>query len=210
MPLRDLDQLGPRPVLDVRGVDDGQAAATKAHLEQPMQEVERVIGRALGRGIVRDQGPECVGREDLGRREVPARQTSSSRWRRCRSAGRAHRPGGRSPEKRTDRRAMSAVGGVAMERVSALRVAVRAHLRVGNRGLRLADRARQSASADRGAGLTDEVDLAEVAIRQAPRHITALANGGRGHRAGTPCADAHSARNRSFSQTGAPIWQHGR
>src|SRR5687767_4469148 len=77
----------------------------------------------------------------------------------------------------------SAVGGEAMKLRSALGVAVRAHLRLGNRGLRRADGAGKGAAADRGAGLTDQVDLAEVAIRQAPRHITTLLGGGRGHRA---------------------------
>ena len=69
--LRDPEQLGARPVLDVRGVDDGQPAAPQAHLEQPMQEVEGVVGRALGGRIVGDQRAERVRREHLGRREVP-------------------------------------------------------------------------------------------------------------------------------------------
>jgi len=67
---------------------------------------------------------------------------------------------------------------------SALGVAVRAHLRVGDRGLRLTDRAGEGSATDRQAGLTHEMDLAEVAIRQAPRHIATLACGGRGHEGG--------------------------
>ena len=66
---------------------------------------------------------------------------------------------------------------------SALAVAVRAHLRVGDRGLRLTGGARQGASADGQAGLADKMDLAEVAIWQPPRHITTLTRGGRRHRA---------------------------
>ena len=68
--LRGLEQLGTRPFLDVRGVDDGQPSAPEAHLEQPMEEVERVIGRALGRGVIGDQRTERVRRENLGRCEV--------------------------------------------------------------------------------------------------------------------------------------------
>ena len=68
-------------------------------------------------------------------------------------------------------------------RVSALGVAVRAHLRLGDRRLRLAGGARECAAADREARLADEMDLAEVAVREAPRHVSALTSGGRGHRA---------------------------
>lgn len=84
---------------------------------------------------------------------------------------------------------------------SALGVAVRAHLRVGDRGLGLADGPRKGSSADRQAGLTDEVDLAEVTIRQAPRDIATLAGRGGGHEDGLRCADSHVARNRPFSQS---------
>src|SRR5688500_499912 len=91
---------------------------------------------------------------------------------------------GRAIAPETDRPPRSsAVGGEAMKLRSALGVAVRAHLRLGNRGLRRADGAWKGAAADRGAGLTDQMDLAEVTIRQPPRHITTLLGGGRGHRA---------------------------
>ena len=214
MPLRGAEQLGPCPLLDVRGVDDGQAPAPKAHVEDPMEEVEGVVGRALGGGSsaisARNASEErtSVGREvRAGEGRLAARGDADQEDERI----------GRKDDRRRNGPTAVRVGGRwgchgarVSPCLSALGVAVRAHLRVGNRRLRLADRARQSASADRGAGLTDEVDLAEVAIRQAPRHITALASGGRGHRAGTPCVEPYSARNRSFSQTGPPIWQHGR
>ena len=102
---RDAEQLTPRPLLDVRGVHHGQTAAPQAHLHEPMQEVEGVIGRALRRRIVGDQRAKRVGRDDLGRREV------------ARSEGRLPAGGDadqhdqrigrevRSPGKRTDRRA---------------------------------------------------------------------------------------------------------
>lgn len=63
-----------------------------------------------------------------------------------------------------------------------MRVAVRAHLRLGDRGLGLTDGARKRAAADGRARLTDEVDLAEVAIGEAPRDIATLTSGGRGQR----------------------------
>ena len=96
-----------------------------------------------------------------------------------------------------------AIGGEA----SALGVAVRAHLRIGDRGLRLTDRAREGSATDRRAWLADEMDLAEVAIRQAPRHIATLACGGRGHRAGLRLRITF-CQKRAFSQIGRPIWQH--
>src|SRR5688500_14729786 len=78
----------------------------------------------------------------------------------------------------------SAAGEESIERTSALCVAVRAHLRLGDRRLRLADGAGQCASADGRARLADEMNLREMAIGQPPGHITTLASGGRGHRAG--------------------------
>ena len=182
---RETEQLAPHPLLDVRGVHHGQPAAPEAHLHEPMQKVEGVIGCALRRRVVGDQGAKRVGGEDFGRREVARSE------RRLPAGGDAdqHDQGiGREVDRRENRPTAVRVGGrwSCHRGRSALGVAVRAHLRLGNRRLRLSDRARQSASADRGAGLTDEVDLAEVAIRQAPRHITALTSRGRGHRAGTP------------------------
>lgn len=63
-----------------------------------------------------------------------------------------------------------------------MRVAVRAHLRLGDRRLRLTDGARERAAADGRARLTDEMDLAEVAIGQTPGDIATLTSGGRGQR----------------------------
>ena len=81
----------------------------------------------------------------------------------------------------------SAAGGLVTGRGSAPCVAVRAHLRLRDRRLRLARGSRQGAPADGRAGLADEMHLAEVAIRQPPRHITSLLSGGRGHRADSVC-----------------------
>src|SRR5688500_1938393 len=87
----------------------------------------------------------------------------------------------------------------------ALRVAVRAHLRIGDRRLGLADGARQRAAADRGAGITDEMHLAEVAIRKAPRHITALTSWGRGHRAGLRLRSPIVPEFRPFHKSGSDL-----
>lgn len=70
--------------------------------------------------------------------------------------------------------------GVPFESGSALSVAVRAHLRVGDRRLGLPGRTRERAATDSQARLPDEMDLAEMAIWQPPRDIAALASGCRG------------------------------
>ena len=181
------EQLGACPVLDVRGVDDGEPPAAQPHGEDPMEQVEGVVGGALGRRVVGDQraqrrrtrGPGSGG-SDAGEGRLAAAPRS-------RPGRPARRRGSEARRKRTDRRGRRrsvmrpCECGAAR---SALGVAVRAHLRVGDRRLRLTDRARQGAAADRQAGLTHEMDLAEVAIRQAPRHIATLACGGRGHEGG--------------------------
>ena len=104
-PLRGLEQLGARPFLDVRGVDDRQPSAPEAHLEQPMEEIERVVGRSLGRRRHRRSAHGTRPTREPRSVRSAWRRTSSFRWRRCRSAGPVHRPGGRSPEIETDRRA---------------------------------------------------------------------------------------------------------
>ena len=63
-------ELDARPILHVRGVDHRQPGTAKSHLEQPMEELERVVGGALRRGVVGDEGAHRIRREDLGRREV--------------------------------------------------------------------------------------------------------------------------------------------
>ena len=65
------EQLGACPFLDVRGVHDRQPPAPQPHGEDAVEEVERVIGRALRGRVVGDDRSQRVRREDLGRREVP-------------------------------------------------------------------------------------------------------------------------------------------
>lgn len=98
---------------------------------------------------------------DLPDAATPIRRTSAS--------GGREMEAGRPP-------GSAAVGGVAS-------VAVRAHLRIGDRRLRLSGGTRKSATTHGEPGFADEMDLAEVAIRQAPGHVLALSIWGRGHRA---------------------------
>ena len=182
---RDGEELGARPVLDVRGVDHGQPAAAQPHREDAVEEVEGVVGGAL-RARARRRSSRAA-RRRRGPRSARSgrRRRCSCRWRRS-PISRTSASGGRTMAPETDRPPRSSAVGGRRHGVkgSALGVAVRAHLRVGDRGLRLTGGARKGAAADRGAGLADEMDLAEVTIRQAPRHIATLTSGGRGHRAG--------------------------
>ena len=115
-------------------------------------------------------GRKCrAAKVDLPLAAIPIRRTSAS-------AG-IGRETNRPP-------VVSAVGDDAMRaRGSALGVAVRAHLGIGDRRLRLAGRSRERSATYREAGLANEMDLAEVSVRQAPGHVLSLASGGRGHRA---------------------------
>lgn len=179
---RDGHQLGSAPVLDVGGIDHRQAAAAQSHGENAMKQIKGVVGGRLGRRVIGDQGSELIRREDLSRGEVgsgegafAARGDSDQEDQRV---GRQN-DGGKS-------RPTAEVGGrwCGHESGSALGVAVGAHLRVGNRGLRLTGGARKGAAADGRPGFTDEVNFAEMAIRQTPRHVATLLSRGRGHRAG--------------------------
>ena len=106
MPPSDLEQLAPRPALDVRGVDHGSASAAEPHGEQLVQQVERVVGGGLGVRVIGDHRPHGVRGEDLRRGEVSGRRTWSCRWPPRRSAGRGHRSGvgGRQTGRRGHRR----------------------------------------------------------------------------------------------------------
>jgi hypothetical protein len=66
----DGDQLAARQGLDVRGVDHRQAPAAEPHDQDPVQQVEGVVGGRLGSRVIGDQGAQLIRREDLGRAEV--------------------------------------------------------------------------------------------------------------------------------------------
>ena len=53
------------------------------------------------------------------------------------------------------------------------------------------------------------MDLAEVAIRQTPRHITTLTHGSRGHGAELRLREVILPEFRPFHKCPGSIWQHG-
>ena len=60
--------------LDVGGVDDRDPSGRQALLRDVVQDVEGIVGRGLVVLVVRDQASALVGRENLGRLEVLARE----------------------------------------------------------------------------------------------------------------------------------------
>ena len=186
---RHAEQLRARPVLDIGGVDHGEPAAAQAHGQDAVEQVEGVVGGALGAGDRRRSSRAWRPRRGSRSRRNGVVRRCSCRWPQPRPGGPAHRRGSEARRKRTGRRGhrrpvrWSWSADLESASSSALGVAVRAHLRVGDRGLRLTGRTRKGASADGQAGLANEMDLAEMAIWQPPRHITTLARGGRRHRA---------------------------
>jgi len=59
--LAKIQELSPRPLLHVRRVDDRQPGTPQSHLQQPMEELERVVGGTLRRWAVGDEGTHRIG-----------------------------------------------------------------------------------------------------------------------------------------------------
>lgn len=72
MALGELDQRGPGGLLDVRGVDDGEQATTKAGPDDVVQDVERVGRGGLVVLVVGHQPAAEVTGDNLGGLEVGA------------------------------------------------------------------------------------------------------------------------------------------
>jgi hypothetical protein len=66
------DECGPRVLLDVGGVDDGEPPGGEPLAGDVVQRLERLGGDRLVVLVVGEHGPELVGREHACRGEVPA------------------------------------------------------------------------------------------------------------------------------------------